>query len=89
MIKWDKLKKDLKATSPEEQYILDFMSKLIGQIIVTRKKKKITQKELAKLAKIEQSTIARIETWKVTPSISTILKIAFVLDIEIDIYSLD
>ncbi|MEN8905991.1 MAG: helix-turn-helix transcriptional regulator [Clostridiales bacterium] len=85
MRKWSDVKKNLKSTSKEEQYILDFMSHLIGAIIAERKKRKISQKELSEMIGAEQSTISRIETWTVRPTLDTVLKIAYALDIDVNI----
>lgn len=45
----------------------------------------ITQSELAKKAKLSQSTIAQVESGKKDPSINTLKQIASALDIEIAI----
>lgn len=53
----------------------NFRVALIGEIVNARKTRGISQKELADLAKMKVSTIARIESGSITPSITTILKI--------------
>lgn len=85
MKKWSDVKNNLKATTKEEQYILNFMSHLIGVIIAERKKRKLSQKELSEIIGVEQSTISRIETWEVRPKLDTVFKIAYALDIKIEV----
>jgi len=84
---WTDKKKELKSISLEEQERLDFLSDLICQIILKRKEKKLSQRDLSKLANVEQSTIARIETWQIKPSIETILKLLQSLDLKLEIKS--
>lgn len=49
---------------------------IIKMIINTRHEKGLTQKQLADLAGIEQASLSRIETGKVSPDLVTIKKIA-------------
>jgi predicted transcriptional regulator len=84
---WTDKKKELKSISLEEQERLDFLSDLICQIILKRKEKNLSQRDLSKLANVEQSTIARIETWQIKPSIETILKLLQSLDLKLEIKS--
>ena len=49
---------------------------IIRMIISTRHEKGLTQKQLADLAGIEQASLSRIETGKVSPDLATIKKIA-------------
>lgn len=48
-----------------------------------RKEKKITQEELAYRSELTLSQIARIETVKINPTVSTLFRIAKALDVEI------
>ena len=48
-----------------------------------RNQKKITQEELAYRSDITLSQIARIETVKINPTVSTLFRIAKALDVEI------
>lgn len=73
-----KLKNDLsrKFTFDEEGLML--LAKRLKQI---RAEKEITQEELAFRAELTLSQIARIETVKTNPTISTLFKIIRTLDI--------
>ena len=51
------------------------MVKLVGEIIKTRKEKHISQRELEDMTGIKQSVIARMESGKTDPQLSTILKL--------------
>ena len=49
---------------------------IINLIVSARQEKGLTQKQLAELAGIEQASLSRIETGKVSPDLATIKKIA-------------
>ncbi len=49
---------------------------LIRQLIVARKKKKLTQSRLARLAGLKQQAVSRIETRENEPTLGTFLKLA-------------
>lgn len=57
---------------------LKLLAKRLKEI---RKEKKISQEELAYRSEITLSQIARIETVRINPTISTIFKIARALDV--------
>lgn len=48
-----------------------------------RKEKKISMQMLANIAEIELSQIYRIETGKINPKLTTILKIATALEVDV------
>lgn len=78
--------KDIKnSRTPEEDFIFQFKSKLVGMIIIQRKKMKLSQIDLAEIVGIEQSAVSRIETWETIPNLDTIFKIAHALNIDIQI----
>lgn len=49
--------------------------KIIDDIVLLRKKRGITQQQLSELSGIKQPMIARIESGKSDPQLSTIIKI--------------
>lgn len=49
----------------------------------TRKKKKISQEKLAKLAKVDRSALSYIETGKSCPSLRTLQKLAKALGVKV------
>ena len=75
---WNEYKKYVKnidAANKEEMENIEAMASIIGSIIEHRSELGISQRELAKLCGMPQSSIARIESYKTTPSIDTLLKI--------------
>lgn len=58
---------------------------IIAKIIQRRKEKGISQQKLANLINVPQSTIARIEAEIVSPRLETIIIIANVLGLAIDL----
>ncbi len=60
-----------------------YTQRIINQIIKRRKELGITQSELGRLSSLPQSTIARIETLKISPTIDTLMKIAAPLSLDI------
>lgn len=58
---------------------------LARSLIAARIKKKLTQAEVAKLAKTDQATISRLETGTSRPSIALLNKIAEALDTKLTI----
>ena len=69
--------KDLEFKNEYEETKIKF--DLIYQIIMLRKEKGITQKELAQLTKLKQQNISRIERLEAVPNLDTILKICYAL----------
>ena len=63
----------------------DYYAHIIDSIVKTRKEKGFTQKELAAACGLTQSVIARIESKKSIPTVSTLCKIVYALDSTIQI----
>ena len=83
----DYLKKELK--NPEFKKYYDEYGKQLEiayQILKLRKKKKMSQLELAKRIGTKQSNIARIETGQQNFSVDTLEKIADALDCKLNIH---
>ncbi|HEV7645195.1 MAG TPA: helix-turn-helix transcriptional regulator [Pyrinomonadaceae bacterium] len=59
--------------------------KIIDNIINRRKNLGVTQCHLAQLSGLSEITIKKIESGKTNPTINTLLKIAEVLGLEIDL----
>lgn len=56
---------------------------IIDSLIEQRRRKGMTQKELAKASNLTQSVIARLESKKATPQLDTLLKVASALGCDI------
>ncbi|MFA5585914.1 MAG: helix-turn-helix transcriptional regulator [Saccharofermentanales bacterium] len=59
--------------------------KLIDRIVNERKKRNITQKELAAMTGISQQSISRLEREKHMPKIDTLMKLLDGLDLELTV----
>lgn len=83
---WEELKKELKKkggrikTDVEE---MENLAEVVTTIYKKREKMGLSQQDLAKLCDIPQSTIARIETFKTTPNIDTLIKITHKLGLKV------
>lgn len=58
---------------------------IIDELIVLRKAKGLTQRELAKAANLTQPAIARLESKAAIPQLDTLLKVAAALDYELEL----
>ncbi|GAG89821.1 unnamed protein product [marine sediment metagenome] len=86
-MEWEEFKKEL-LKDPEfkkEYEKLEPEYKIIRQILSLRRKKNLTQEQLAKLTGAKQSSIARIESGRHNTSLRLLEKIAEALDTELDI----
>ncbi len=83
---WEELKKELKKkggrikTDIEE---MENLAEVVTAIYKKREKMGLSQQDLAKLCDIPQSTIARIETFRTTPNIDTLIKITHKLGLKV------
>lgn len=83
----DELWNDLSLESKENELTIksaDMVSNLIVKIIQTRVEKSLTQKQVAEMAGLKQSAVARLESLTTFPRIDTLAKVAIVLGIQID-----
>lgn len=62
---------------------------IIDEFIERRKAKGLTQRELAKEAKLTQPVIARLESKKVVPQLDTLLKVAAALGCDLAVIPID
>ena len=86
-MEWKEFKKEL-LKDPEfkkEYEKLEPEYKIIRQILSLRRKKNLTQEQLAKLTGAKQSSIARIESGRHNTSLRLLERIAEALDTELDI----
>ncbi len=81
---WDDYKKEVKEKDIEAKKILDeaeAKSKIITAMINRRKELGLSQRDLANLCEIPQSSVARIEANQTVPKLDTLLKIFARLDL--------
>jgi transcriptional regulator with XRE-family HTH domain len=63
----------------------EFQKKLGERIKALREKKGVSQQELASLCDFEKSNMSRIEAGRTNPTVSTLLKISYALNINITV----
>ena len=75
---WKEYKDHIREMDPEIAKDVDeieVLSQIVGTMIEQRHQLNLTQRELAELCGLPHSSIARIESGKTTPNLSTLLKI--------------
>lgn len=78
MTTWSDYKNHVRATNPEIAKDIDeveALSQIVGAMIEQRHNLKLSQRDLAELCGLPHSSVARIESGKSTPNLSTLLKI--------------
>ncbi len=78
MTNWNDYKKYVKETDPNCKADLEeveAVAKVISAIVAKRTEMGISQRDLAALCNVPQSSVARIESFKTTPKLDTIIKI--------------
>ena len=78
MATWNDYKRHVRETNPEIGKDLDeaeAISKIVGTMIERRHDLDLSQRDLAELCGIPHSSVARIESGKTIPNLSTLLKI--------------
>ena len=70
---WDEFEKEF--YTPEEIAESDLRVALIGELIKARNEHGISQKKLEEMSGVRQPIIARIETGKSIPQVSTLIKL--------------
>ena len=77
-----------KNVSKDDKNEIEFQTELIGKLIEIRNSKKITQRKLAQICKVKQTEIARIESFKCSPQINTLIKLLIPLGYTLKIESI-
>ena len=75
---WNDYKVEIKRTDPVGKEIIEeaeVEAVIISDMIKQRSAMGLSQRDLAEMCNIPQSSIARIETGKITPRLDTLLKI--------------
>ncbi|MCQ2771559.1 MAG: helix-turn-helix transcriptional regulator [Clostridia bacterium] len=75
---WNEYKEHVKAVDPElknDIEEIEALSSIVGSMIEKRNSLGISQRELAAMCGIPQSSVARIESYKTTPNLDTLLKL--------------
>ncbi len=69
----------------KEYHSLDINKQLASQVIELRRRKRLTQAQLSELMETKQSSISRLENMESLPSLSFLIKLAEVLNANIEI----
>jgi len=75
---WNDYKEHVKAIDPEGKRDieeLEILAAIVGAMIEKRNELGFSQRELASICGIPQSSVARIESFKTIPNLDTLLKI--------------
>lgn len=79
---------DDELKDPEFKFYYEKVSReydLIEQLVALRKKKKMTQTQLSKIANVSQQAISRLEKEKHLPNMDTLIRIVHGLDAKLTI----
>lgn len=74
---WDDYKEHVKSIDTEskkEMEEIEELAAIVGALIEQRKALGISQRDLAAICGMPQSSVARIESFKTTPNLDTLLK---------------
>jgi len=69
----------------DDRDLVDRYAEIAAQLVEQRRKRDLSQQELAELVGTTQSAIARIERGERPPKVDTLLRIANALDCELEI----
>ncbi len=67
--------------------VLEAQKALISSIVSLRQSQNITQQQLSDLSGVKQPVIARLETGKTDPQLSTLLKLLTSLNVKLELKS--
>ncbi len=85
---WSDYKKQVQSLDPSaarDIAEIEEQARIIGTIIEQRTALGLSQRDLAEMCGIPQSSVARIESFKTTPNLATLLKIFHHLGLKVTI----
>lgn len=85
---WEEFEKELNFTE-EENIEMQLEMDLIEATIEARKKANLTQRELSKKSGIIQPSIAKIESMKRSPQVTTLIKLLYPIGYTIKVVPID
>jgi DNA-binding XRE family transcriptional regulator len=88
MATWSDYKNHVRTTNPEigrDMDEVEALSQIVGAMIAQRHHLALSQRDLADLCGLPHSSVARIESGKTTPNLSTLLKIFGQLGLQVQI----
>lgn len=82
-MEWKNVRKEVTALDDSDNSEINFAVELVGTLIKRRIELGITQTQLAEMAGIKQSAIARLEGLRVMPKLDTIYKLLEPLELNL------
>ncbi|MBR2408257.1 MAG: helix-turn-helix transcriptional regulator [Lachnospiraceae bacterium] len=85
---WNDYKEHVKKNGPQGERDLaniEAQASIISAMIKQRNELGLSQRELASLCNIPQSSVARIESFQTTPKLATLLKLFRVLGLKLSV----
>lgn len=85
---WDNYKEHIKNTDPDSGRDLNDIEEqanIISEMIKQRNALGLSQRDLAAICGVPQSSVARIESFQTTPSLATLLKLLRPLGLKLTI----
>lgn len=85
---WEDYKNQVKASGEEERRNLEeieMVSDIVSSIIRRRQELGISQRAVAEYCGIPQSSVARIETLRITPKLDTLVKLMQALNLKLQV----
>lgn len=89
---WNDYKDYVKRIDPEnkkDMEEIEAIASIVGAVIQQRNELGITQRDLALLCNIPQSSVARIESFRTTPNLDTLIKIMRPLGLKLTVAQSD
>ena len=87
---WEDFENDLIEKHPSYKHdieVIDAYVNIVTAIIKKRDELGLSQRDLARICELPQSSVARIESFTVTPNIDTLLKIMLPLGLTLTVAS--
>ena len=88
MTTWEDYKNEVRARSEDdarEIAEIEMMADLVATVISARKKRGLSQKDLAAVSLVSENSIANFESGKTEPRITTLLKIMQPLGVKLQV----
>ena len=84
---WEEVRAEL--FTPEEIAESDARVAIIGEMVMVRRKRGISQKQLEEMSGVKQPVIARMESGKTSPQLDTVLKVLTSLGLTLAVVPID
>ena len=89
---WEEFKANVKNTDPEIGRDIaesEEIARIVAELITQRNNKGLSQRELAEICNMPQSSIARIENFKSSPRLDTLVRLSGTLGLKLTLTPID